>query len=487
MRSLNALVKSAQLRTARIRIFNGLLLMAVIGCGGSSESTNPAPAPTPSATPGPQAYLAPSVAGAAVGINSFTIDDVADTFSQSTFLLNPPIQQGPQVINAGVVAVAERGLRNLGITANYVANSGSNGVPPGYYPVIYSPPEPGSYAVELAGQAGGLEQLVGQPMAPLVAATQCPTQTKAQTYLFVTIPAALAPPKTIPRPADTWDPTSETAYGSVDVTSNGQTVTLQNIQQFTLSSEGGTGAPSMTAPSSATGACGSTFFGNTITVPGQLTVTNPGNGQSTSGQAILGLGASSGLLVEDNGVGTIQASPGEPLNVPYVNVLGAGTGAVGLPQPSSAIDADTAVGAQYLGFIYAAGIYPGNSSSPTGWSSHLASFGFSSVPPSCASIAAPTSTLIYGGDFASDDPSSSADGYGNCDFAIDLGNQSSSKNGLFPNVTVWVGAGYAGNTTGVTYSFPAIAISGQIGAKYVLFILGVDSSQPWAIDLLQSN
>ncbi len=179
--------------------------------------------------------------------------------------------------------------------------------------------------------------------------------------------------------------------------------------------------------------------------------------------------------------------PAKPLNVPYVNVLGAGTGAVGLPQPSSAVDVSAAAGAQYLGFIYAAGIYPGDSSSPTGWSSHVASFGFSNVPPACASIAPPTPTLIYGGDFSNDDPSSSPDGYANCDFAIDLGSQSSSENGLFPNATVWVGAGYVGNTNGVTYSFPAVAISGQVGEKHVLFVLGVDSNEPWAIDLLQSN
>jgi hypothetical protein len=102
-------------------------------------------------------------------------------------------------------------------------------------------------------------------------------------------------------------------------------------------------------------------------------------------------------------------------------------------------------------------------------------------------VATPTATLIYGGDFPGDDPSSAPDGYGNCDFAIDLGTQSSSNNGLFPNATVWVGSGYAGNTAGVTYSFPAVVIAGQIGAKYALFVLGVDSSQPWAIDLMQSN
>ncbi len=101
------------------------------------------------------------------------------------------------------------------------------------------------------------------------------------------------------------------------------------------------------------------------------------------------------------------------------------------------------VGAQYLGFIYAAGIYsgPGN---PTGWSSRLASFGFSTVPTGCGSVAPKTSTLIYGGDF---DPSTSKDSFGNCDFAIDLGSQDSANNGLYPHATVWVGAGYAGNNS----------------------------------------
>jgi hypothetical protein len=190
--------------------------------------------------------------------------------------------------------------------------------------------------------------------------------------------------------------------------------------------------------------------------------------------------------VEDNGTtlnGTLSdTSPA----LSYENVLGAGTGAVGLPKPSSAVDVGTLIGAQYLGFIYGAGVY-NNGLINTGWSSHIASFGFSSVPTSCASLAADTSTMLYGGDFTNDDPATSSSGLGNCDFAIDLGAQSSSNNGLFPQVKVWIGAGYAGNTTGTTYSFPAVAITGQIGGKYAILALGVDSTQPWAIYLLQSN
>jgi hypothetical protein len=100
----------------------------------------------------------------------------------------------------------------------------------------------------------------------------------------------------------------------------------------------------------------------------------------------------------------------------------------------SAVDTGALVGAQYLGFVYGAGVFANGSSS--GWSSHLASFTFSSVPSSCASIAAGTSTLICGGNYTNDDLSTSPDGFGNCDLALDHGAHDSANNGLFPKATV---------------------------------------------------
>jgi hypothetical protein len=32
-----------------------------------------------------------------------------------------------------------------------------------------------------------------------------------------------------------------------------------------------------------------------------------------------------------------------------------------------------------------------------------------------------------------------------------------------------------------------VAIAGQLNGKYAIFVLGVDSTQPWAIYLMQSN
>ena len=487
MQNLKPLVEASSCRLSWTRSGCGLLLVCcLVGCGSTRTS------PSSTALQAPQMYFAPYVSGTTSAGSSttlpqtYTIDDLGDgktppLFSQATYQLQSPAQQGPQVINAGTVTIAARGLRNLNITATYTQGGGS-----GPYLPVTDPPEPGlSFAVELAGQAGGLVQLAGQPAAPLVAATQCPNFSSPQTYQFLTIPASLA------QPSDTgtqftWDPTVETAYGSVDVSSNGSTVTFANIHQLTLPSVGGTHAPAQPPASSLMGTCDSTFYGSTITVPGQLVVTAPGNSQSVAPQASIGIGPS-GLLVEDNGASTATYTlPGTTPGLHYNNVLGAGTGAVGLPKPSGAIDTGALTSAQYLGFVYSAGTYV----APTvalGFSSHLASFGFSSVPSSCASVAPNTGTLIYGGDFPADTPSSAAGGFGNCDLAIDFGAQDASQPGLFPSATVSIGASYAANTAGVAYSFPAVAIAAQLNGKFAIFLLGVDSVQPWAVYLLQSN
>jgi hypothetical protein len=454
------------------------MLLCVAGCGGGTNNSS-----TAAPKSGPPTYFAPYVANTTnagdlfPGPNSYLIDDSADTFSQTNFFL--PL--GPQVINAGVLlATSQRGLLSLGLTANYTPDNSTGG---NYVATTY-PKTPGSFAVEFANQAGGLVQIAGQPAVPLVAA-QCPNLTTAQTYQFITIPGALVNSATTISTLPLWDPAVNTAYGSVDITSDGTNVTFNNIQQYTLPSVGGTGLPAQPATSPVAGICGPTVLGNTISVPGQLVTTNPGVNPNTPPQATIGIGPT-GLLVEDNGFVNAGANAGQ-----YENVLGNGTGAVGLPKPSSALDTGSLTGAQYLGFVFAAGSFTGSASPAAGWSSHLASFGFSSVPSNCASVAASTSTLIYGGDYpqlnGQDNPSASPDGYGNCDLAIDFGTQDPANNGRFPNATVWLGASYAGNMTGKTYSFPAVAIAGQLNGKYAIFVLGVDSTQPWAIYLLQSN
>ena len=446
-------------------------MIFIAGCGSNSKESSPTPV-----APTPQNYFAPAIAGTTNGgapltvSQTFTIDDTAKAFSQTTYQLQLP-QEGSQVINAGLLSVAQRGLRDLATTANYTFTGAS----PNYVATTYNPPQTGSFALELSGQAGGLVQLLGQPAAPLVAAATCPASSTKQTYQFITIPA----------PSNIWDPATETAYGSVDISATGGAVTFANVKLHTLPSAGGTGAPAQLPAVPAMGICGPTVYGNITNVPGKPVVTGPNAGDITL-QAKVGIGPT-GLVVEDNGTGANATLSGTSPPLPYNNVLGAGTGAVGLPAPSSAVSTSTLTGAQYLGFIYATGVYVTGSSIPPAFSSHVASFGFSNVPSSCASVAPATGTLIYGGDFANDNPSASPDGFGNCDFAIDLGAQDAASNGLYTGATVWVGAAYPGNTTGGGYSFPAVAIAGQLGGKNAIFLVGSDATQPWAVYLLQSN
>ena len=70
---------------------------------------------------------------------------------------------------------------------------------------------------------------------------------------------------------------------------------------------------------------------------------------------------------------------------------------------------------------------------------------------------------------------------------IDLGTQDASNNGLYSQATVWIGSNYAANTTGKAYSFKAVAIADELNGKFAIFVIGYDSTQPWAIYLLQSN
>jgi hypothetical protein len=296
----------------------------------------------------------------------------------------------------------------------------------------------------------------------------------AQSYQFITIPDALITGVDV---ESTWNPAVDTAYGSVDISSSGSTVKFANIKQFTLPSVGGSGAPAKPAPSSVTGVCGPSSYGNTISIPGQVIVTDPGgDGQTAPPQAIAGIGPT-GLLVEDNGA---TGAPVTGLGI-YQTALGAGTGAVGLPKPGSPLDPVALTGAQYLGFIYGAGFTTGAPGSSPVWSSNAVSF----VPSSCSAIVPGSGTTIYGVDFTSD-PSTPTSGSGNCDVAIDLGTQDPSNYGLYPNATVWFFSTYAANTMKKTYSFHAVAIAGQLQEKFAIFVVGVDSSQPREIYLMQS-
>ncbi len=466
-----------RITTRRTAVYSGLLALVLSFSGCNSGSTKTTTSQTQLA--GPQTYMAPYVVGGntpADYVTAYSIDDTAQTFSKSTYFLGTvegAQQEGIRTYYAGTTAPLARGLLALGLGYSWNKTS----------PITYNPPQTGSWAFELPDQAGGLIDVKGQPFAPLVQAESCPDSTSSQTYQFLTIPASLLIGGAGSEPY-IWDPTQETGYGSVDVSGDGSNIKFNNIQQYTLPAPGiPAGPPATAVTSSQAGACSSTYYGNTTVVPANLTVTDPGPNSTTPPVALVGIGPT-GLLVESN------AAVGQANTYPYYqNLLGAGTGAIGLPKPSGSIATSNLVSTPFLGFFY------GSGDGQNDWSTYVASFGFSTAPGNCKSVATETSTMIYGGDFPGNNPGStgvqSRGGFGNCDMAIDLGTEDPNNNGLYPAVTVYVGAQYGGNGLGANYNFPAVAIAGQLKGQYAIFVLGVDTvgypNQAWGIYLLQSN
>jgi hypothetical protein len=422
-------------------------------------------------------------------VSAYTIDDTG-SFSESSYQLISGTQEGILVYNAGTLIPLQRGLLSLSLEYQYAG--------PGAYTTCTPPMTcTGSYAFELPDHAGGLASIVsqsvasGQSFAPLVPAESCPDLKTPQTWQFVTLPSSLDPGNGPGYSNTTWDPTQETAYGSVEISGSGSTITFNNIQQYELPSMLSYGYPLQgAAASQQNGTCAPTYYGNTTIVPASLSLT-PGVDVNLPPVAVVGIGPT-GLLVESsNANGAPPTVDPSGFNPDYQPLLGAGAGAIGLPQPSSALDISTLAGAQYLGFFYGGG---NASFSPA---AYIASFGFPATSTAnCTGLPTQTSTntVIYGGDFDNNDPigAQTGGGFGQCDVAVDLGTQDPKNNGFYPNATVYMTSTFAGYDQ--SPAFPAVAIAGQLGGKYAIFVLGVDTdptgaipNQGWGIYLLQSD
>jgi hypothetical protein len=466
------------IRGLSVAVLMGSLGVAVVGCNGtiSTESTATQTANTA------QTYLAAGVGN----LQEFVIDHSANTFTTSCFAdttacssNNPNNTAQWTLIDSGTVSQLSNGIFDLDIT---------------YYPgqTLSTPPLTGNWVIEIPGQAALMEletpstSVANTSFAPLVPTQSCPSLATATNFQFVTIPKSLNTSTALV--ANGWSPQLETAYGSVSVATTGASVQFSNITQHTFPGNNGTsGTPANPASATASSVCYPTFYGDTMSIPGSVTVVNPGSQgtASVSPSATIGIG-SSGFLLEDSG--SAQGLP--DASIPYYeNVLGAGYGAIGMPEPTSALTTSSVVTAQYQGILYGAASGSSASIGARGFRL-IGSFGYSNLQTACPTLPAPsTSTIIYGGEFANNNPSANA--YGNCDLAIDLGSQGANNNGLYPAATVYVSAAFPYNGIKSTYSFPAVAIAGQIAGKYAIFLIGVDTagspSQPWGIYLIQSN
>ena len=452
----------------------GLVLAASLGMMATGCTSNSSTGSSTSLSDASPLYFAPRME--AQSLATYTIDHTASTgYPNGTFARTTYGVSGTTITDSGGIDLSGSMPSNgvLSLATTYI--DGSESMPNALI---------GSWAVELPGQAvlvqlntpalngiGGTTIPAVNYFTPAVPTLSCPSFTSAETFQFVTIPKVFSISAAISQ--NSWNPQLETAYGSVQIATTGTSVTLSNLTQNTLPAENGANPPKY--PATATASCFPTSYGDTISIPNSVTVTNPGLQQTVAPSATIGIGPS-GFLVEDAGSGAADPTTG----LTYENILGAGYGAIGLPRPSSDLTTSL-VSAHYQGFLFAAG--------SSGFSL-ISSFGYSNLQTSCPTLPAPqTSTILYGGEFANNDPSSNA--FGNCDLAIDLGAQGAQQNGLYPTATVYVTSSFPQNSSGQPYSFSAVAIAGQLGGKNAIFLIGADTTgspnRAWGIYLLQSN
>ena len=175
------------------------------------------------------------------------------------------------------------------------------------------------------------------------------------------------------------------------LSSSGNTWSFSNLTQFTLAK-----TQSQSGATLSDGICAQSAVGTVVSIPAA----------SATGNAITVAVGPSGFLVLNNGQNS--------------------SGAVGLIQPSTALNTSSLLSANYLGFISEPAIPIPLSGVPT--ANQIAFFG-------CPSSGCPASgNSLVGGAFPNDDPTQPA----NTNITINLGTQNATNNGLFDSATVTI-------------------------------------------------
>jgi hypothetical protein len=445
-----------------------LLACAVVFSGGCGQTAKPVISP---ATGEVDSYFGGpfNVPGSNLYRSVTTFDHAASQVGVSAFVKTSTALVPTQVISGGFTP-ASTGF--LSITENF-APSGTGLLSP------QNPPLTGAWAVEIAG-AGALANFlnvttsastVSVRAAPAAMAENavCPNFPDLAGFLYVTVPDAT---KTT---VDTAD------YGGVTLSSQGSAITFRT-QPYLI------GAPAPVG-FNVTGGC-------SITNSGALTAYPLNSFGSSSNIELISIG-SSGILVSSFNTAGSGNSPG---------AFGGGTGVIGVAQPAGDVNVSAVVKAKYNGFLYAplnrvpenyditvlASAYGDNTATSQACSALQASLVANNGQGAGTVPVLPSANSIYGGEFLTatssgnvNDPTSGSE---NCDVVIDLGQQSSTASGVFPNATLFIGSNFppfsisnpwtCGAVCAV--SFPAAAIVGQVQGQYVIFVVASASSKPQA-------
>lgn len=447
-----------------------VLCVAVLGSSGCGQTAKPVVSPAAGQV---DSYFGGPflVTGSTVSQSAAAFDHSANQVAVSGQITNNRSQSGaPVPVNLLNGTFTSAGTGFLAITESFATTS--NGVPSAQNPALTN-----AWAVEIPG-AGALANFlsvntnntpakISAAPAAMAQNAACPNFTTPSSFLYVTVPYAAML-------ADMVD------YGIVTINSQGSAVTF-SAHPFLIGSK-------PQATSTVTGGCSQTVFG-------ALTA-YPLNSFSNSGPLpeLISIGTS-GLLVSafDPGFGGLGA-------------FGGGTGVIGVGGPSSPLDVNSVISAQYNGLIFSPSNPVKQSYDITVLASAFGNHTAASQPCSAlqASLAAnngqggrtvpvlPSPNSIYGGEFLTisaagnvNDPTG-ASGSENCDVAIDLGTQDSNTSGLFPNATVFIGSNFPPFSASTPWtcggvcavSFPAAAIVGQVQGKYVILVSASGISTP---------
>lgn len=301
-----------------------------------------------------------------------------------------------------------------------------------------SPPfQPFGYALEIQGRYVLLRP--GSNTSPLAALVpgSCLDINGAVTFQFVTLPDR------------TWAAGTDAAYGTIQVRTSGNAWNFSNFTQFTL-------AASSRSATLRAGTCGAAGSSNAVSIPAAAPATVP---------STLAVGPS-GFFVADQLLVPSKAS-------------GAQLGAVGIIQPSSALDATQLAGSAYFGFVYEPACA---SSQPCGAPTQMAEFSNATCPPGSPP---PSPTAICGGVFSQDDLATLPTGT----TVIDFGAGDNTRFGLYTSATIQIpDPNLVCSQTGFC-TVPAVAVVGNPEANFVIFLVAQDivNNSPMVVYLLQQQ
>jgi len=421
---------STKLVSARFRLCSVFFLLALALLGMSCGSNPAAPAPPqglPALTsPGPSnSYLGMQSAGdmwqASIdhSSNNFSVADLTNSSTGTTL--------GSIVDQIGFLGLAQTNV---------------------------SPPfQPFGFALEIPGRVLLLRPGTNTaPLAVLVPGS-CLNINGNVTFQFVALTDA------------TWNPATDAAYGSAQVSVSGTTWNLSSLTQFTL---GNSSDPGTTGT---TGTCATNTAGGLVTIP-----PNP----PSSVSATFGVGPS-GFFAADHFLSTAS---------------GTMSAAAGVIQPLSSVNVASAVTASYLGFIYEPNVTAGSAScvtdclAPTQMAAFTGSVTTCETPPSLSGMC--------GGAFSNDILGNIKQA--STDMTVEFGSEDPSNFGLFkfaqitiPNPPGSPGTCTAPGVTGInsqgnpTCTLPAIAVVSTPENKFAIFMIAEDTvnNSPMTIFLFQ--